>query len=184
MKVVVVSDSHGAFKDWMKIEPFLQDADLIWHLGDVLYHGPRNPLPEGYDPARLAERLKSFSIDYVRGNCDADVDAQVLGLPEMSRVIEETIGNMKIVMVHGDMLQEDDEEEFAKYHRASILLRGHTHIPKVQKREGVLVVNPGSISLPKGGSEKSFAVLYFDEPLIVEIRNIDGDVIMREVLWI
>ena len=185
MRVVVVSDTHGSVEFWMRLERFLENADAIWHLGDVLYHGPRNPLPLGYEPAKLAERLKRFSIDYVRGNCDADVDVMVLGLPEMSRVVEESVGNFKIVMIHGDDLSEEDEEEFTISHKAHILLRGHTHIPRLERKGRIWVVNPGSLSLPKGGSENSFAEMVFDESeVVVRILNLEGRVIMEEVLGI
>ena len=184
MKAVVISDTHGSLKTWMQVLPFLEDADMIWHLGDVLYHGPRNPIPEGYNPAALAENLKRFHIDYVRGNCDADVDVQVLGLAEMPRVMEETINDLKIVMIHGDLLPEEDEVDFAKQHGASILRRGHTHISRIERKGNVVIVNPGSLSLPKGGSKNSFATILFDDPTIIEIKDLSGKTIIKEVLWV
>ncbi len=183
MKIIVVSDTHGSKSSWNEVKAYIEDADHIWHLGDVLYHGPRNPLPDGYDPKSLAEELRKYSIDYVRGNCDADVDIMVLDLPEMSRVVEEFIGDWKFVMIHGDQLDESDEVGFAKYHDAKVLLRGHTHIPKIEKKEGVYIINPGSLSLPKGGFPKSFATLLFDDEHITAIiYSLNGSKIFEEVL--
>ena len=183
MKIVVVSDTHGSKSSWEEVKPYIKDADYIWHLGDVLYHGPRNPLPDGYDPKSLAEELRKHDIDYVRGNCDADVDVMVLGLPEMPRIAEEFIGDWKFVKVHGDQLENSDEVEFARYHDAKVLLRGHNHIPEIEKREGVYIINPGSLSLPKGGYPKSFATLLFDdENIIATIYSLDGSKIFEEVL--
>jgi len=58
MKIGVISDTHGSLTAWQQVlsGPF-QDVDLILHAGDVLYHGPRNPLPEGYQPGQLAEAI-------------------------------------------------------------------------------------------------------------------------------
>ncbi len=52
-------------------------------LGDVLNHGPRNALPEGYAPGKVAERLNSVAerIVAVRGNCDSEVDQMLLRFP-------------------------------------------------------------------------------------------------------
>ncbi|MCD6450592.1 MAG: phosphodiesterase [Thermotogaceae bacterium] len=183
MKIIVISDTHGSKSSWDEVKPYIRDADHIWHLGDVLYHGPRNPLPEDYNPKALAEDLKNYNIDYIRGNCDADVDIIVLGLSEMSRLVEEFIGNWKFVMIHGDQIEESDEVEFAKYHGAKILLRGHTHIPKIEKKHGIYVINPGSLSLPKGGYPKSFATLLLDEEYVTAaIYSLDGSKIFEEVL--
>ena len=181
MRVVVVSDTHGSVTSWRKIVDIVGKDNLFLHLGDVLYHGPRNPIPDGYDPKTLAEELKNFRIDFVRGNCDADVDIMVLGLPEVPKVAEQTFGNWKVLMVHGEDL--DDEVGFAKNHGAKVLLRGHTHIPKVEKSSGVIVINPGSPSIPKGGFPPTFSILDFDDDLLtVRILDLNGSEIMKEVL--
>ncbi len=179
MRVVVVSDTHGSLKAWRRIVEIVGDDALFLHLGDVLYHGPRNPIPDGYDPKSLAEELKKYRIDYVRGNCDADVDVMVLELPEMPKVAEETFGEWKVVMIHGEDLE--DEFEFARGHGAKVLFRGHTHIPKIEERRGIVVVNPGSPSLPKGGFPPTFAVVDFGDVLKVEILSLEGEKVMEEV---
>ncbi len=180
MRVVVVSDTHGSVVAWQSIVKLVGKNNLFLHLGDVLYHGPRNPLPDGYDPKTLAEELKDFRIDFVRGNCDADVDIMVLGIPEIPKVAEQTFWDWKVLMVHGEDL--DDEIGFAKKHGVDVLLRGHTHIPKIEKKSGIIVVNPGSPSIPKGGFPPTFSVLDFEENnLTVQILGLDGSEIMREV---
>ena len=180
MRVVVVSDTHGSVTAWRKITDVVGKDELFLHLGDVLYHGPRNPIPNGYDPKNLSEILKEFRIDFVRGNCDADVDIMVLGLPEVPKVAEQTFGNWKVLMVHGEDL--DDEIGFAKKHGADVLLRGHTHIPKITNESGVIVLNPGSPSIPKGGFPPTFSVLDFsDNSLKIRILDLNGLEIMEEV---
>ena len=82
MKLFICSDIHGsAF--WCKkvVEKFKEEnADKLIILGDVLYHGPRNPLPDGYSPKEVCEMLNPISdkIIAVRGNCDSAVDQMVL----------------------------------------------------------------------------------------------------------
>ena len=61
-------------------------ADRLVFLGDALYHGPRNGVPELYDPKRVAEIMNAHkdSIIAVRGNCDAEVDQMMLDFPIMA----------------------------------------------------------------------------------------------------
>ena len=55
---------------------------MLLHIGDVLYHGPRNDLPEGYNPKAVIEKINNLdNITIVRGNCDADVDQMVIKHP-------------------------------------------------------------------------------------------------------
>ena len=78
MKIGIISDTHGSITDFKKAMEYLEDADKIIHLGDVLNHGPRNPIPEGYDPAGLAELLaEDDRFVFVKGNCDSEVDEMV-----------------------------------------------------------------------------------------------------------
>lgn len=76
MKYVIASDIHGSAKYCrLLIEAFKREnADKLLLLGDILYHGPRNPLPEEYSPKDVAEMLSAIKdkIICVRGNCDAE----------------------------------------------------------------------------------------------------------------
>ncbi len=77
MKIGVVSDTHGSLTAWQNAyNSNFQDVDWIIHCGDVLYHGPRNPLPEGYNPQTLAMDLQKIRqpIIFAKGNCDAEID--------------------------------------------------------------------------------------------------------------
>ena len=62
MNIGIISDTHGSVTAWREAyQKYLQKTDLIIHCGDVLYHGPRNPLPEGHDPKSLAVELNSLT---------------------------------------------------------------------------------------------------------------------------
>lgn len=82
MKLMFASDLHGSLPATEKVlEQFVRlKADRLILLGDLMYHGPRNPLPEGYAPAEVADRLNSVAerIIAVRGNCDSEVDQMLL----------------------------------------------------------------------------------------------------------
>lgn len=74
MKIGFLSDTHGDYDQTMKALDLLKDCDKVYHLGDVLYHGPRNDLPKGYNPKKLVEVLKGLDyISYIKGNYDSDV---------------------------------------------------------------------------------------------------------------
>lgn len=157
-RIGVVSDTHGskqAMIDAMTIFRKEGDPDLIIHLGDVCYHGPRNPLPEGYGPMELAAMLKEIpeeQIKFVRGNCDNAADEKACGHPLhlVSRIIETPLG--KIHCEHGDLRDEDGRLYAALEAGARFTLSGHTHIKRLAEIQGVVVMNPGSPTLPKDGS--------------------------------
>ena len=82
MKIIIASDLHGSAKYCrMLVDAFKSEgADKLILLGDILYHGPRNPLPEDYNTQEVAKILGEIKDDIVcvRGNCDAEVDQMVL----------------------------------------------------------------------------------------------------------
>ena len=85
MKILIASDIHGSALYCEKLlgATERENADKILLLGDLLYHGPRNDLPEGYAPKKVIEMLSAASekITCVRGNCEAEVDQMVLPFP-------------------------------------------------------------------------------------------------------
>ena len=85
MKLMIASDIHGsAFYCEKMIEAYKREgADRLLLLGDILYHGPRNDLPEGYAPKEVIAMLNPLKSELlcVRGNCDTEVDQMVLEFP-------------------------------------------------------------------------------------------------------
>ena len=82
MKIIVASDIHGSAYWCEKLLNAYskENAGKLLLLGDILYHGPRNPLPDGYSPKSVVEMLGPLKdeIICVRGNCDSEVDQMVL----------------------------------------------------------------------------------------------------------
>ena len=82
MKIILISDIHGSVTAFRKSLQFAPSCDLILNAGDVLYHGPRNPIPDGYNPKELAETINELNVPFIcaAGNCDAAVDQAVLSI--------------------------------------------------------------------------------------------------------
>lgn len=159
MKWMIASDLHGSatFCEQM-LEAFDREgADRLLLLGDLLYHGPRNDLPEGYAPKAVIELLNARKdvIFCVRGNCEAEVDQMVLSFPVLAESMLLCESGRMIVATHGHHA----DEISAPLAPGSVLLHGHTHVPRCETVNGILYLNPGSVSLPKENSKRGYMTL-------------------------
>ena len=162
MKILFLSDIHGVPST---LEQALATAaplgyDRIVLLGDLLYHGPRNGVPSFYDPEKVASILNGLKdkIIAVRGNCDAEVDQLMFEFPMMSDYSILDAGSETFFLTHGHLW---NERILPPIGIGTVLAHGHTHISELKKLEcGLTIFNPGSVSLPRGGSARSFG--YFD----------------------
>ena len=172
MNYLIISDIHGASDscEFIKKEFDKGIYDMILCLGDVLYHGPRNDLPPFYKPKECISILNSISdkIIAVKGNCEAYVDEMVLNF-KIHDSYDFKYKDLKIHLEHGHFLDQYNEN-------ADIIMSGHTHIPVLEKNDNVLYLNPGSITIPKGGFKRSYATLIDDE---IKIISLDGDIIYQ-----
>lgn len=213
MRALILSDIHGSADAARKAIAHFErlHCDKIFLLGDTLYHGPRNPLPEGHGPMGVVEAFAPYKdkIIAVRGNCDADVDLMMLDFPiaDEYTVVEDTPTadgasgparkTIRLFLSHGHIFVPecfppnalDQLEPGAVIENADpatnstgknsdrptdgscsrpidVYLYGHTHIWDLHKNfRNVLMVNPGSTSLPKGGQQASFGLYEsFDQP--------------------
>ena len=160
MKLMIASDIHGsAYFAEQLLEAYKKEQpEKLLLLGDILYHGPRNDLPEGYAPKKVIEMLNPLAdqILCVRGNCEAEVDQMVLNFPVMAdySVLYEQ-GKM-IFVTHGHLFSESNPP---KLHKGDVLLTGHTHVPKCVEHDGWWYLNPGSVSIPKENSHHGYMML-------------------------
>ncbi|PKM84066.1 MAG: phosphodiesterase [Firmicutes bacterium HGW-Firmicutes-13] len=181
MKIGVISDTHGSLEAWEKAFKQFKDCDLILHAGDVLYHGPRNPLPLGYDPKTLAVSINNSPIPVfiVRGNCDAEVEGVMLELPILSPYFFTYIDGVKILMLHGTNCTEEKLSEMGAKYKADLVVFGHIHTPVIKKMGNSVIFNPGSPSLPF--STEATAGLFDTEKKKIEIITIEEGKLFSEL---
>ncbi len=155
MKLMIASDIHGsAFYCHKMLEAFKNEhADRLLLLGDILYHGPRNDLPKDYAPKEVISMLNGIkeNILCVRGNCDAEVDQMVLEFLVLNEQIFLSIDGTDMLAVHG-------HKPFPAVKSGTVILSGHTHVPKIAQENGVIFINPGSVSIPKENSAHGYII--------------------------
>lgn len=161
MKIMVASDIHGSIGVANKIfEIYEQEkADKLLLLGDLLYHGPRNDLPQDYRPKEVIALLNSHKEDIlaVRGNCDTEVDQMVLEFPIMADYIYVTSGDLVVFASHGHHYNRENPPVFLP--EGAILLNGHTHVAMDENCGSYRYMNPGSPSIPKNGTAPSYIII-------------------------
>lgn len=141
MKIAVLSDTHGNYPLAIQALDRIAGLDCIIHLGDTLRD------------AEIIECAMSLPIIKLAGNCDPSCDAP--------RELLLTMRDMNIYLTHGDLFQVKNGTEKicrkAASENAQIVLFGHTHIPLIEKKNDILLVNPGS--LKETGPQPSLAIL-------------------------
>ena len=168
MKIIIASDIHGsAYYCKMLLRAFeIEKADRLMILGDILYHGPRNDLPENYAPKQVINLLNNYAdkIIAVKGNCDAEVDQMVLAF----KIFDEYRFD-GYLLTHGHHLDTLNLENI------NVVLFGHTHINKIYKENNVTFINVASITIPKENCFKTYGVL---EKNAVTLYDLDDNEIL------
>ena len=157
MKLMITSDIHGSAYYCEKLLTAFQEGgfDRLLLLGDTLYHGPRNDLPAGYSPKDVANMLNGIKdkVFAVRGNCDADVDQAVLEFPILAKYAVFALGDKLIYASHGHVFS---PSHLPPLRPGDVFLFGHIHVPVCELQDGITVLNPGSVSIPKENSPHSY----------------------------
>ena len=160
MKILIASDIHGSAKYCRKLlERYEEEkAGRLLLLGDLLYHGPRNDLPEEYEPKQVIGVLNALKdeIFCVRGNCEAEVDQMVFSFPVMADYALMPLGERMVFITHGHVY---NKENLPPMKAGDILLHGHTHVPACEETGGIVYMNPGSVSIPKNGTPRGYMTL-------------------------
>ena len=104
-----------------------EHADRLLILGDILYHGPRNDLPDEYAPKEVISLLnrRKEKLLCVRGNCDTEVDQMVLEFPIMAEYCLLSEGERLIFATHGHRFNLSSPPQLKQ---GDILLHGHTPV--------------------------------------------------------
>lgn len=168
MKIIFASDIHGSAEYCRRLLAAYkrENAGALALLGDILYHGPRNPLPAEYNPAFVAKTLEEVKGDIicVRGNCDSEVDQLVLPFNVLSDYAALFVDGIKIYLSHG-------HRELPPLCAGDVFISGHTHVPLKKCENGVHFLNPGSVSLPKENSKRGYIVY---ENGVFAFKTLDG----------
>lgn len=158
MKILVFSDSHG-YNMGMAYAVEREAPDAVLHLGD---HA---------DDARELERaFQGLTVLSVRGNNDFDPDVPLFCVT--------TLGGVRMYLTHGHRERVYASADMVAYRAreegCALAFFGHTHRVQVERNAGVLVCNPGSISLPRGGPA-SYARLTVENGQAVRLEILDED---------
>ena len=172
MKILVISDIHGSTYYANKINEIYakEEPDKIILLGDLYYHGPRNPLTKEYNPMEVSKVLNSFKdkLQCVKGNCDAEVDEMISEF-EFQDSIKLELSGKKFFFTHGHKYNINNIPE-----NVDVLIYGHLHTGFIKKQEQVICVNSGSISLPKNNTPNSYLIITDNE---IILKDVDENIV-------
>lgn len=175
MKIAFISDLHGsAYAARAALDAAHQwGADRIAVLGDVMYHGPRNPFPREYDPKAVAGMLNENRerIVAVRGNCDSEVDQMLVEYPMMGDYAWIMLPERSFFLTHGHVFSPENHPPLPV---GTVLAFGHIHTPVVEKDGNAYYFNPGSASLPKNPYKPSWGRYSAGR---LEVVALDGEII-------
>lgn len=162
MKILVFSDTHGdigAMRD--VILKNMYDTDVVIHLGDNLR-----------DLHNVMSDFPFIASLGVLGNCDFAIMNQGARFEGCF-----TACKRRIFYTHGHKFNVKAGYEClvsnAKFNKADVVLYGHSHIALYEEKNGIAIINPGSISCPRDGSKGTYAMLEIEENnLICKILEI------------
>ena len=159
MKYMFASDIHGsAYYCRKMLDAFEKEgAERLVLLGDLL-----NAMKD--------------KIYAVRGNCEAEVDQMVLEFPVMADYCILAIDGKTFYATHGHVYNQNNLPPLCE---GDILIHGHTHVLKAEQMEGYILLNPGSVSIPKEGNPPTYAVL---ENGVFSIMDFEGNIVKSIVL--
>ncbi len=173
MKLFFASDLHGSANAAEQVIAKFRESGADWLilLGDLLYHGPRNAIPDSYNPAAVAELLNSEAdkIIAVRGNCDSEVDQMLCQFPITAAWQTVLMPGRRFFLTHGHIFGPDNLPPMAK---GDVLAYGHTHIPVAGQVGEHIHFNPGSTTIPRGDGVPSYGLLEND---VLSVLTLQGD---------
>jgi len=159
VKILVISDTHKNISNARDIIKRIKSKiDLVIHLGD-----------HDTDAEQLKYEFENVAFQYVPGNCDW------CSFEDGKKILN--VAGKKIMMTHGHdygvKYSYDGIKKTARDQGAQMVLFGHTHVPYISIEENLLTMNPGSLSLPRGGSTYSYGIIDIDEAGKIEGRLMD-----------
>ncbi len=157
MRILVVSDTHGENKGVIDTILDMDKVDFLIHLGDHASDGEK------------ISKILGIPAFIVRGNCDYDSDYNDYELVELA--------GKKLFLTHGHLynvrMSLDKLYYKALEMEADIALFGHTHIAMNIVHDDLIIMNPGSPSLPRGDENiKTIGLIQIDQEISTKIMSI------------
>lgn len=155
MRIVVMSDTHlnHPTEEFREIcSRYCDQADMVIHLGD-------------WARSTILDYLEGYSLQAVAGNMDDHAILQRLPAKKVIRT-----GKYRLGIIHGWGSSRDLRQRLAReFEDVDAILYGHSHLPYVQRENGLLWFNPGSVFMGRGDLPGSIGILHADEELWGEI---------------
>ena len=169
-KFLIVADIHGSMIGLDRTLELANElnVDKIIILGDTFGVGARE----------MVKKLNQVAnkLEIVKGNNDWYYEPENADFVFLEYAYVNLNGTIAYAC-HGHRL---DDMNLGKYN-AKVIMQGHVHRPFIEKRDGVIRFCPGSISSPRHGSEKTFAVV---ENKKITIYNLDFEIFDEiEIMW-
>ncbi len=178
MKYLIASDLHGsAFYLKKLLEAFeIEGAKKLILLGDIYNHGPRNPLPKDYSPMEVSSLLNGIKdrLIVIKGNCDSAVDTMISEFDFLEHMALTSL-DKTVFLTHGHVYNKDNLPKTS----FDAIIYGHFHTGFVQKKDGLVVANTGSLSLPKQNTANSYIIL---EDGVLALKDLDGNLIDKTTI--
>lgn len=176
MKYLVFSDIHGSLYYANKLKDIVENCKdcKVVLLGDLYYHGPRNNLPQEYNPKEVCNILNAMKdkILCCKGNCDAEVDEMISEF-KFKKHINLKIFNKNFMFTHGHKYNKDNLPN-----NVDVLVYGHFHTGFIQQIGQILCINAGSLSLPKNNTKNSYLLI---EDNTIFLKDLDNNIIDKFV---
>lgn len=173
MKFLIASDIHGsAYYTQKLISAFEREgAEKLVLLGDIYNHGPRNPLPKEYAPLKVAELLNGIKdkLIVIKGNCDSQVDTLISEFDFVDNSVLVS-GDKTVFCTHGHIYNQNSMPKT----KFDVVIYGHFHTGFIKEENGVIIVNAGSVSLPKDNTKNSYVLL---EDGCIYLKDLQGNII-------
>ncbi len=160
-KLFICSDVHGDYKSF---KTFIEKAKNH----PIIICGDLTPYSQSF--SYLFSTINN-DIYLVKGNCDNSYDFSIADIPIPPRIRVEYFFDRTFVITHGDLIRNPSESNITLYNN-DFFISGHTHIARLFiDNQGIINLNPGSLSRPRGPFDASYAIIESNKAQIKTLSN-------------
>ncbi|MFO7753516.1 MAG: YfcE family phosphodiesterase [Desulfobacteraceae bacterium] len=160
-RLIVTADIHGSFSTWLTVKELIRKDDFLAVAGDLFDTKFGNRMDSDFQPEFIREDAASICdrLFYVYGNCDTESF-----FPKYTRHLEFSMFGRHILLTHGHRFLPETSFD------PGIIIQGHTHVPKLEKINGVVHMNPGSLKKPKNRIY-TYGIIENGSAAIIDLKN-------------